>query len=396
MSEVVPLFRRRGAHGVASRYADSMRFFIPVIFACASFVSAQTPAAPKPDPDTLTLTDGERLIGHFVRSNAENVVFKSDALGEVIIGWGKVQELRSSQRYVVVGKGVKLTRHTETSSLPKGTITATGHTLTVEPATGAPPESIPVVQAGNVVDEATFENVLLHNPGFFEGWNGAVSAGASIVQATQQSRMFTGGVSLVRAIPTVNWLDPRNRTLVDFTASDGFVLQPNTPQIKTAIYHADAERDEYFRAKDLYGFAAVAFDHNYSQGLDLQTNAGGGIGDTVIKKANSELDFKGSIAYIKQNFQTRESDHSLLGSNFIETFTHKSAHGILFSQQIVVTPTWSQLNYYSGLASAGITIPVFKRLGFNTTASDNYLNNPPPGFKKNSFQFTTGLAYTLK
>ena len=36
--------------------------------------------------------------------------------------------------------------------------------------------------------------------------------------------------------------------------------------MKTSIYHADGERDEYF-TPHLYGLGAVAFDHNFSQGL---------------------------------------------------------------------------------------------------------------------------------
>jgi hypothetical protein len=41
-------------------------------------------------------------------------------------------------------------------------------------------------------------------------------------------------------------------------------------------------------------------------------------------------------------------------------------------------------------------MPVYKRLSLAITALDTFLNDPPPGFKKNSFQFTTGLTYTLR
>jgi hypothetical protein len=45
--------------------------------------------------------------------------------------------------------------------------------------------------------------------------------------------------------------------------------------------------------------------------------------------------------------------------------------------------------------SSGLTLPVYKRLSLAVSTLDTFLNNPPPGFKKNSFQFTTGLTYTL-
>ena len=369
---------------------------IALALACAALAYGQTATAPKPEPDTLTLSSGERLIGHFVRSSGGNVVFKSDGLGELTIAWAKIKELHAAERFVMVGKGVKLTRRTDISGLPKGAVAVADQTMLVEPAPGAPPQKIPVGDAAYVVDEATFQNVLFHNPGFFEDWKGAVTGGASVIEATQQARTFTGGVALIRAVPAENWLSLRNRTLIDFSAADGLITQPGTPKIKTAIYHADFERDEYFRGKDLYVFGGAAFDHNFSQGLDLQTNTGGGVGYTAVKKANETLDFKGSMTFIKQEFQAPGINHSLLGSNFVETFTHKTARGILFLQDIAFTPTWTNLEAYSALGGASVSVPVFKRLGFTTAISDNFLNNPPIGFKKNSFQLTTGLTYTLK
>ena len=351
--------------------------------------------APKPGPDTLLLNDGETLIGHFVSAHGATVTFKSDILGQLTIDWSKIKELHSTEKFAIVKKDVKLSRHSDLSGVPEGTVSMAGQTLSVEPAPG-PGQQIPVAQAAHVVDAPTFENLVMHNPGFFDGWKGAVTAGASLVEATQQSRTFTGSVAFIRAIPTENWLDPRNRTTIDFSASDGEVIQPNTPTIKTEIFHFDAERDEYFRGKDLYGFAETALDHNFSQGLKLQSNLGGGIGYSVIKKANETLDFKGSITYLTQEFEGAASSHTLFGSTFNETFMRKTAHGIVFLQQVSVTPAWTMLHDYFATAGASVTIPVYKRFAFSMSLADTFLNNPPSGFKKNSFQLTTGLTYTLK
>ena len=121
------------------------------------------------------------------------------------------------------------------------------------------------------------------------------------VEATQNSRGFTGAVALVRAIPTVNWLDPRNRTLVDFTGAYGSVSQPGTATIKTNILHFDAEHDWYFSPR-FYFLVDSSYDHNYSQGLDLQQFYGAGMGYTVIKQPKQELDLKFDIHYEKQQY----------------------------------------------------------------------------------------------
>jgi len=66
-----------------------------------------------------------------------------------------------------------------------------------------------------------------------------------------------------------------------------------------------------------------------------------------------------------------------------------------FIEQLAITPAWNNTSAYSATGSAGIMMPLYKRLSFSLNTIDTFLNNPPPGFKKNSFQLTTGLTYTL-
>jgi hypothetical protein len=43
-----------------------------------------------------------------------------------------------------------------------------------------------------------------------------------------------------------------------------------------------------------------------------------------------------------------------------------------------------------------LTLPVYKRLAVTIGAIDTFLNDPPPAFKRNSFQATAGLTYSLR
>jgi hypothetical protein len=54
------------------------------------------------------------------------------------------------------------------------------------------------------------------------------------------------------------------------------------------------------------------------------------------------------------------------------------------------------LDAYSAIFAAGLQMPTYKRFSLNLGLLDNYLNNPAVGFNKNSFQFITGVVYTLK
>ena len=137
-----------------------------------------------------------------------------------------------------------------------------------------------------------------------------------------------------------------------------------------------------------------AFDHNFSQGLDLQQTYSGGVGWTVIAGANETLDLKTSVSYIREQF-SGAPDADLIGSIFAEAFRRKFKHGLTLDQHLTLLPTWNNTNAYSGAFNALLTMPVYKRLNASAGFIDSYLNNPPPAFRKNSVQLTIGLTYVL-
>ena len=345
------------------------------------------------EPDVLIFTNGEKLIGHLKRSNGASVTFKSDMAGEVTVEWSKIKELHSSQRFAVIRKDIKIHKHLDTSTIPQGAITLADQKLEVNPGEGRAPRTIAVGDAAHVIDAGDFQKDIGH-AGLLQDWKGAITGGAALVESTQNSRTFTGGFHFVRASPAGDWLEPHDRTFFDFGASYGKITEPGVEDVKTEIYHFGAERDEFFSSR-LYGFGQAAYDHNFSQGLDLQQNYGSGIGWTVLKDGNQELDLKGSMTYIRQSFQQAKNNQNLVGATIGQNYNRKFSHGILFVEQLAVTPAFNNSNAYSAIGNTRLTIPFYKRLNLGVGAVDNFLNDPPPGFKKNSFQFTTGVTYTL-
>ena len=344
----------------------------------------------KPEGDVLLFTDGERLTGHFVKSSGSSLTFKSDALGDITVDWSKVKELQSSAKVAVIPKGIRLRKPADAASIPQGTLTVQDQQVHLA---AEPSRSMPVADTGSIIDQAGFQKALSHQPGFFEAWKGTVTIGAAVVNATQDSESFTGGVNLVRSIPTETWLEPRNRTSLNLSAAYGEVTQPSTPTIKTSIFHGDAERDEYFSPR-LYVFGQGAFDHNFSQGLDLQQTYSGGAGITVIERSNETLDLKASVSYVRQQFDG-SPNQELIGSIFAEAFNRKFKRGLILDQHLTLTPTWNNTNASSGAFNAVLTMPVYKRLNGTAGFIDSYLNNPPPAFRKNSVQLTLGVTYAL-
>src|SRR5579883_226013 len=353
----------------------SYRNFL-LLLATALFLSAQA----KPEPDVITFTNGDKLAGHFVKASGASVTFKSDVLGDLTVDWSKVKELQTSVTVAVVPKGVKIHKRGDTSAVAQGTLAESNATIQLTPA-----KSIPVADAAVVLDQASFNKAVTNTPGFFQDWKGAITGGATLVEATQNSRTFTAGIALVRTEPSESWMDPSNRTAVNFTESYGQVTQPNTPTVKTSIFHADAQRDQYF-THSMFVFGEGAFDHNYSQGLDLQQTYNAGFGWSVINTAKQNLNLKGSMSYVRQQFTTGPT-LNLIGSVFGEDYTRKLSRGMMFTEKASVSPAWNNTNAYSAAFSALLTIPVYKHLSGSTGVIDTYLNDPPAGFKKNSFQF---------
>jgi hypothetical protein len=359
--------------------------------------SAQDKA--KPEPDVIIFTNGDQLSGTLERGVGDSVVFKSDMAGEITVPLAKIKELRSTGSFAVLRKSRPVSRATVNT----GTVTVHDNQATVAYPL-EPPETLPVKDVAFVIDQTTYDHELQKLPGFRYGWNGRVTAGASFVRSTNNGSTFNGALALVRAIPTVPWLPARNRTTLDVAETYGKMSEPvmpptnpSTPDtvVKTSIFHSDAERDEYFTQRG-YGLAQLAFDHNFAQGLQLSQNYGGGVGWTLVKQPKQQLDVKGDVHYLKQQFQTPASNQNLVGSTLAEVYVHKFPRKMVFNENAALIPAWNNVSAYAANVNGSLLMPVFKRFSFSVTAAESFLNDPATYYKKNSFVFTTGLTYALK
>lgn len=356
-------------------------------------------AAPKPAPDVIIFTNGDQLSGTLERGVGSSVIFKSDMAGEITVPLDKIKELRSSGSFAVLRKDIAPTR----KNVIPGTLLYESDTMTVLAPLGEP-ETVPKAQVAYIIDQPTYDMELEKKPGTFYGWHGAVSGGTTIVRSTSNGSTYTVGLILNRAIPAVPYLPARNRTAFNLQETYGKLTSPVIPQTNpptppsvalTSIFHSDLERDEYFSPR-FYALAQTSFDHNYSQGLNLQQVYGAGIGWTAIKEARQELDLKGTAQYEKQEFETPANNMNLIGSTISETFHRNLPRRLVFTQTVNLLPAWNEFHAYSANASASLVLPVFKRLSLTVTTTDNFLNDPAFGFKKNSFQFVTAASYTLR
>ena len=110
----------------------------------------------------------------------------------------------------------------------------------------------------------------------------------------------------------------------------------------------------------LYLFGSAAFDHNFSQGLDLQQQYGGGVGYTVLKNALQEFDVRGDVHYEKQQFFTPASNLNLFGSTFGETYVRTLPRAIVLNEFGAVSLAWDDTKAYSARFGGNLVFPVYR------------------------------------
>jgi len=381
----------------------SLLVFVP-------FAYSQAPVAkpaPAPPADVLIFANGDQLTGKLDSVTGGNVIFKSDMAGTVTISIDKIKELKSGAEFALLRKGAVPGK----THVPEGSVEVADKKLILTPAPNEPPAVVPADDVDYLIDRASFDNQMSHHAGFRTGWAGKITGGANIERSTTTGTTLYAGLNLVRAIPTVPWMAPRNRTIIDVNEAYGKLSTPAIPPtvpatpasvVVTNIFHADAERDQYFSPR-LYALVDASWDHNFGQGLQLQQVYGGGIGYTAIKTPVQELDLKVDVHFERQQYISTTVDGvvtttppvNLIGTTFFEGYTRNLPRKMLFTESVNFLPAWNDTSAYSANLNAALVLPVYKRLAATISVADNYLNNPAEYYKKNSFQFIAGVTYVL-
>jgi hypothetical protein len=367
-------------------------------------VQAHTPSNTDKPVDYVIFKNGDKLSGALVRFDGGNILFKSEVVGEVTIPADKVQQLRSNGNFVVIRKDERITR----SSKQPGSMTFHDGSITVADLKGRA-ETVTTKDLGHIIDKETYTKEVLSNPGPFQRWSGSITGGSTVVSATTLAKTYTIGVNLIRAIPAVAYLNRRTRTTFDLLETFNKLTEPVIPQTvppsppavtRTHIFHTAFEHNRYFTPK-VYTLGGVTFDHNSTQGLDLQQAYGAGIGATLIEDEVQQLDLKGDLHYMRQNFvqfpppEISTPTQNLIGSTFAETYRRALPGKIALTQSINYTQSWNNTHVYSFVGAVGLMMPFYHRFSLSVNTLNTYLNDPAAGFKNNSFQFVTGVTYTL-
>ena len=360
--------------------------------------------------DTITFSDGEQLAGKLISVLGGTVTFHSEVLGDVTVPLEKVKTLNTAHPFAAVEKNQHVTRRTAVEQIPVGSIALKNNSVSVSPPHGEE-KSFPANQVASLLDASTFHREIQSESDFLYGWAGSITLGASVVDATNSAQTYTGSVALTRSIPTIAWLPPASKTTLNLSGTYGLAKNPEivtngdifqaASTSKTNILHGDTEWDKYLSTA-IFGLVNASADHNFGNGLQLQQAYGAGLGWSIIKAPKENFDIKAILLYQQQQFYNGVESGlgtpsvNLIGADLNESWSRTFAHNVKFNEYVTLTPTFNIVRAYSAVANANFFFPVYKRLNFTLSSTDNYLGDPPEGFRRNSFQFTAGITYVVK
>jgi len=373
---------------------------------------AQAHKAEKPadNQDTITLSNGDMLTGKVGKVTLGKVSFHDDVLGDLTIPLSKIKIMHTTTAFAAGSTTDRLTKKHVAEQVPVGKVLIENQTLTVTPAKGSVRE-FPAKNLSFMLDEAAYQRELHNESDFFYGWYGTATLGATLVQATNSSQTYTGTVGFVRAIPTIAGLPAGSKTILNLSGTYGLARNPEiisgdtvyqTASVgKTNILHGDLEYDKFFTPV-VFALVNASADHNFGNGLQLQQAYGAGIGWAILQTPQNDLSVRAALQYEQQQFYNGITSglgtptENLVGGLLGETWSRTFPHSLKFKQSVTLNPAFNLVKAYSGVGSASFIFPAYKRLNLSVTTTDNYLGDPPEGFLRNTFQFTTGITYTLK
>ncbi|MFB3924200.1 MAG: DUF481 domain-containing protein [Terriglobia bacterium] len=331
--------------------------------------------------ETVQFKNGDQLTGTWQRVVENQLLFKSQALGDLTLPVSKLKSFASSQKAVIlVKKGLGYTG--KLSLLESGEWLLTGDdggTLRVAPADVIAIYPLEIyVSKGQ---EETFRPWHL--------WQGKASLGYSLVRGDSDAGTLSVGVNATRRQPGLPGLNERFRTnyvlnmLFANTRTNGLRARANS--VTTSL------RQDFLFSPTNFVFVLGQLDHIQTQSLDLRQTYGAGVGHDLLRRSRSSLQFLGGVTFVREAFQNadpRRNAEGLIG----EKLSWKINRLVSFEHYFNFYPNLTDRGELRLDSASTVTTQISSRLSFNTTFADRYLSNPLPDHQKNELVLTTGFG----
>jgi len=332
----------------------------------AAAVAAQEPGAPPapkpppPPPDVIELNNGDKVTGQVQKMIDGKLVVKTTYAGDVTIAW---KEIKSIQL------GSSLPIQLKNSDAVKGKLLFSGDGMHVF-------ETDDLALRGPVKLDSI---VAINEPP--PKWTGFLTLGISVARGNTESTVLSGSA------------EAKHETKKDlFKAYGRFQYEDNQDGVAAQNNALGALYDYYFTERwFVEGFGELS--HDQFQDLDIRLKVGASIGYAFVKETDMRLTGDVGAAWIDDHYRSNAPDNSYASLKFGEAFSWKISESQSISQLVQVFPNTERFkdtlmhfeaSYHNLLGIGGLFL--------DTTAIDDYDNQPVDGTERNDFKLIASLG----
>ncbi len=343
-----------------------------LIFSCALLFAA--PLLARDKTDVMVMKNGDRLTCQIKGLNAGVLYVSFDYIdGTASVDWSKVARLESKQLFIV---------KTQDGSLYTGGL-ATSETEAGRPVTiqvvEAPEKEVEIKRAEVVEMVQTSEN-------FWQRFSGEVSWGMIYSKGNQSTQYNLGSQT---AYIRERWNAKANLSS-NLSNSTGSTASTRNSLGLSAL--------RMLPWNNWFYSGLGSFLQSSEQGIDLQTNLGGGIGRYLKNTNRISFSLLGGAAWQKTRYQAsvipageQNLAAALIGAD-LRVFRFSKTN---LNATADVFPALNQLGRVFVETNVSYYVKLFSNLSWNISFYGNWDNQPPTGFSGSDYGTSSGLSWTF-
>ncbi|MBZ5632873.1 MAG: DUF481 domain-containing protein [Acidobacteriia bacterium] len=332
--------------------------------------------------DQITLTNGDRITGSVIRSDAKTLVVKTDNAGEVTLKWDSITAISApGPLYIGLSDGQTIVGSVETVNGRFNVTTKTSGVVATSK------ESIQFIRNSDEQTKVQTEIDHFRNPRLVDLWVGNLDLGFAASRGNANTETLTLSTNAARATT-------RDKIAVYYTS----IFSSSDFSGGTSQTTANSKRGgvayNLNLNKKAFVFGSVDLESDQFQDLDLRFTPAGGGGYHAIATTPTQLDLRMGAAANREFFSTglnRTSAELLVGDYFL----HKFSAATHVEQKLDFLSNLSDTGAYRvNFDISGVTA-IRKWFSWQVTISDRFLSNPVPGRKKNDAIYSTGVRVSF-
>ncbi|MGH9727716.1 MAG: DUF481 domain-containing protein [Candidatus Acidiferrales bacterium] len=327
--------------------------------------------------DQVTLTNGDRVTGAIVKSDAKTLVIKTENAGDVTVKWPAVASIQSDGELYVGLSGGQVAAGRVSMSDGKITVQTKG-----EGTVASTKDAVQFIR--NDAEQA--KEYRLEHPRLFDLWNGFVDAGLSTTRGNSSTLSFTFDGKAIRTTKANQFTLYFNSILTKSSLTG--------PTLTTAHSIVGGVRGDFNITPRFFAFGTADFQYDELEELDLRNTLGGGLGFHVVKTKTAVFDIYGGGDYSQAYYSTGVA-RKAAEINAGESLTYKASNRTVLAEQLDLYPNVSDIGEYRMTFNATAATKIAGWLNWQVAFGDRYVSNPIPGIKSNDLVLTTGIRVTF-